>query len=698
MGRGRTSTLLAVLASVALLVATVAGYSARSIGNSGQFANRAAQALEDDDVRALLSERITDQLILQQQADLIAFRPAIQSGVERVIGGRAFLALFRAAVADVHRAVFTGSEDTVVLTLRDIGTVAAEAVRKLQPELVTKLDRARPVEIVVADLDPTLGRVVDTVDRLRLIAWIAAALAAGLAAAALTLSPARRRTAGQLGVGTIGAGVLVLALLIVGRALVAGSADGEQQRLVRDALWRAYAEGLKQTAWVLVLLGAVLAGVSRSLVQRVGLGEPLERTWEFIRTEPLRVLRGLGFAAAGVALLVAREVVIDLLLTALGAYLLYEGVRMVIGLTGEPQSAATVTAPAPRRLWPAAIGVLVAATAVAALIGGGQVTVPGAGALASPGCNGARSLCDKSFDEVALLATHNSMSVPLPGWFSAEQDAPIADQLDDGVRGLLIDTYEADRLPNGRYRTAFENAEAKKRSEEESGLSPESVAAANRIRDRLGFAGEGARGLYLCHGFCELGATSLASVLADIRRFLVANPGEVLAIVHQDQIAPEDWVDAIRRARLEPFAYDGAAGGPWATLGEMVESGKRLVILNENRSGGAPWNLDAFGEALQETPFAFTDVSQLTDPKKLAASCEPNRGPAAAPLFQMNHWVNRPPAPRPTDAAKVNAYEPLLARARACAEQRGRPVNIVAVNFYRRGEALRAVRTLNGLR
>ena len=51
-----------------------------------------------------------------------------------------------------------------------------------------------------------------------------------------------------------------------------------------------------------------------------------------------------------------------------------------------------------------------------------------------------------------LPATHNSMSAG-PDWFSSQQDAPIADQLADGVRGLLIDTHYADRLPNGRVRT-----------------------------------------------------------------------------------------------------------------------------------------------------------------------------------------------------------------------------------------------------
>jgi hypothetical protein len=45
----------------------------------------------------------------------------------------------------------------------------------------------------------------------------------------------------------------------------------------------------------------------------------------------------------------------------------------------------------------------------------------------------------------------------------------------------------------------------------------------------------------------------------------------------------------------------------------------------------------------------------------------------------------------------VNAYEPLLARARACERLRGRPVNLVAVDFYRRGDLLRVVDALNGV-
>jgi hypothetical protein len=56
---------------------------------------------------------------------------------------------------------------------------------------------------------------------------------------------------------------------------------------------------------------------------------------------------------------------------------------------------------------------------------------------------------------------------------------------------------------------------------EQRQLSEESVAAALRLRDRLGFRGEGERWIYLCHTFCELGATPLADGLSDIRQFVV---------------------------------------------------------------------------------------------------------------------------------------------------------------------------------
>jgi hypothetical protein len=325
--------------------------------------------------------------------------------------------------------------------------------------------------------------------------------------------------------------------------------------------------------------------------------------------------------------------------------------------------------------------------------GGTTTAAPAMGA-----CEGHDELCDRPLAKVALPATHNSMSVPLPGWYSSEQERPIADQLRDGVRGLLFDTHYGDRLPNGKLRTYFGSHEELVRQAKEDGVSADAVDAAQRIRDRLGFAGQGTRGMYLCHTFCELGATSLHSVLDDIHDFLVAHPNEVLVVINQDYVTPADFVKAANDADLGGLVYGGPITDTEPTLRQMIDSDRRLVFLAENHAGGAPWYRLAYQSITEETPYTFSKVAQLTDPKRLAASCKPNRGPDRAPLFLVNHWISTDPIPRPSDAAKVNAYDPLLARMRDCQRIRDHLPNLVAVNFYRTGDIFKVVDALNGVR
>jgi hypothetical protein len=312
-------------------------------------------------------------------------------------------------------------------------------------------------------------------------------------------------------------------------------------------------------------------------------------------------------------------------------------------------------------------------------------------------CNGHAALCDRPLDEVVLAATHNSMSVPLPGWASAEQERPIGGQLEDGIHGLLLDTHYGDRLANGRVRTYFGSPEDLRRASEQDGVSPASVEAALRLRARLGFRGEGTRGMYLCHSFCELGATPLEDGLKDIHAFLATHPAEVVVMVNQDYIKPADFVEAIDDADLTPYAFTPPSGSKWPTLREMIEDGHRLVMLAENRAGAAPWYQLAYERLTEETPFDFGSAPALIDPAGLEAGCRPNRGPARAPLFLINHWVTTAPIQRPSDAAKVNAYAPLLRRARTCQRIRDHLPTLLAINFYKEGDVFRVVDTLNGV-
>src|SRR5690606_20021034 len=57
-------------------------------------------------------------------------------------------------------------------------------------------------------------------------------------------------------------------------------------------------------------------------------------------------------------------------------------------------------------------------------------------------CNGHELLCDRPLNEVTFPGTHNSMAAASErGWYFPSQRYGIAQQLRDGVRALLIDSY-----------------------------------------------------------------------------------------------------------------------------------------------------------------------------------------------------------------------------------------------------------------
>jgi hypothetical protein len=705
-GRERAGPALAALAALLLAAAALTGYAARALLDADRFSDRAAVALQDDRVRTVLAERITDDLVLANEPDLVAARPLIASAVGGAIGGDAFAGLFRRGVRDLHRAVIAGDEDTLTLTLVDAATVAAAALRELRPGLADDLARADPggdarlavggdVAAAASDLAALLGRV-------RWIALLLAALAVAAAAASVAVVADRRRAVTRLGLAVVAAGVLVWVLAGALPAAAIDRIDDPAVRAAAPAVAEAFLADLRAGALLLAGIGAVVAAAAASIVRPRPVADRIRAALRLAGEEPARparrALRGAALVAAGVLAIAAPETALRLVITLAGLLAVFAGVEALLRLTYRPREPRAAQAPpaAGRRRWlvPAAGAALLVVAGSAAFAATGGVDAP---AAAPAACNGHRALCERRLDAVALPATHNSMSAPLPGWFSTLQERPIAGQLADGIRGLLLDTHYADALPNGRHRTYFGSPEELQRAIAQDGVSAESVAAALRLRDRLGFRGEGERGLYLCHAFCELGATPLDAVLGDLRDFLATNPGEVVVVVNQDAITPADFVEAVRAADLGPYAATLSTAAPLPTLGEMVASGRRLVLLAENEAGEAPWYQLAYERLVQETPFTFAGPPALTEPDGLPASCRANRGPEGAPLFLLNHWINTDPAPRPSNAALVNAYEALLGRARACARLRGRTPNLLAVDFYRRGDVFRVADTLNGV-
>ena len=691
-GRGAASALLVALTALLLVLAAVAGYADRVLFDADRFADRATTALQDPEVRVLAAERVTDGLVLANRPDLLAARPLIAGAVSGLVGGDVFGSLVRRAARDAHRAVFDGDEDTLTLTLADAGLVAAAALRTLRPEAAQVLEDER-VTLVRRRIGAITGDLARLAEHVRVLAWVLLALAAAAAAGALALARDRRRCAGQLGLAVLAAGLLVVLGLALARPIVLARVE---EREVAGAVWDAYLGDLTKLGLLLAAAGAAIAAAASALLRPAELD--LRSLWRRVAREPaspwVRAARGVALVVAAALLLADPLGALRLVAVLGGLLLLHAGLSSLLRLIGRPADR-TATRRRAGVVAVAAVAALVVAGASGSFVAAGGLDEP---VVAAEGCNGHESLCDRPLDEVTLVATHNAMSVPLPGWFAALQERPIPGQLEDGVRGLLIDTWYADRLSNGRVRTDFGSAEGLQRAIEEGQLSEESVAAALRLRGRLGFRGEGERGLYLCHTFCELGATPLPEVLDQLADFLATHPTEVVVVINQDAVMPEDFVAAMDAAELSRFAITPPAGGaPWPTLGELVDADKRLLVLAENRAGSAPWYQRVYERLVQETPFTFAAPADLVEPARLPESCRDNRGPASAPLFLLNHWVNTDPRPLPANGAEVNAYGPLLRRARECERIRGQRPNLLAVDFYRRGDPFAVADTLNGL-
>ncbi len=252
-------------------------------------------------------------------------------------------------------------------------------------------------------------------------------------------------------------------------------------------------------------------------------------------------------------------------------------------------------------------------------------------------CNGAAHLCARTFDQVAFACTHNAMSNTEDGWIGPNQKYPVARQLADGVRALMLDLHT-----NGGK-------------------------------------------VMLCHGTCGLGQKPLAEELKSLRAFLQANPREVVTLIFESYAKGGDVVAAFTAAGLEPLLHAQQAGAAWPTLAQMIDSGRRLVVLTDRGGGAAPWYHDVWAHAWE---------THWSNKKAAGFSCKKNRGKAGNALFILNHFLTNPVA-MPLLAEQVNHNPLFIDRARQCQKESGRLPNFLTVDFYSIGDVLKVAAALN---
>lgn len=271
-----------------------------------------------------------------------------------------------------------------------------------------------------------------------------------------------------------------------------------------------------------------------------------------------------------------------------------------------------------------------------------------------PPCNGAAALCESPYDATTFAVTHASMASSEAFWDFPAQRRGIRQQLDDSIRGLMLEVHDYGGKPT------------------------------------------------LCLHDCDEGRAALGAELGHVRSFLDDNPREVVTLFVDNHVAAADVAAAFDAADLGRYLYEELPE-PWPTLGALIDRGTRLVVFVQDAED-APAGFRSFRENVATTGDAFTRQRDL--------ACDLAGDAANGPFVLINQFLvtsggeggaggdsGRAPAGRPSEAlAETVNHDPFLSeRLESCADYLGKKPSFVALDFYDTSDVIGAVQRQNGV-
>lgn len=262
-------------------------------------------------------------------------------------------------------------------------------------------------------------------------------------------------------------------------------------------------------------------------------------------------------------------------------------------------------------------------------------------------CLSKANLCSKKYNEVSFACTHNAYnySNETTNFVLPNQSQSIQQQLDNGVRALMLDVY---------YHEDKEN-------------------------------------VLLYHGTSLAGTNLLANELKIIKSYLTDNPTEIVTLILECYVEFVDFKKEIESNELMPFLYHPKQSGEWPILQEMIDANERLIILTDIKDDTADdWYIYVWDVAFE---------THYSNKSRADFSCNPNRGDETNDLFIFNHFITHAVLGTGLidSSLVINQYDYLLDRLTECQTQHSQLPNFVTVDFYNRGNVIEVVNYLNSL-
>ncbi len=256
-------------------------------------------------------------------------------------------------------------------------------------------------------------------------------------------------------------------------------------------------------------------------------------------------------------------------------------------------------------------------------------------------CNGSIDLCQKKYNEVAYLTTHNSFNSVDNGFSLPNQNLNILTQLNEGVRALMLDVYDDKNNP------------------------------------------------MTYHGYKILGSKPFTDFLKTIKTFLDNNPKEVITVILECYTSANAIEKLINETGLSNYLYTHILNTDWPNLQSMINDNKRLIIFSDKDDATQTqgWYHYIWKYAV-ETGYSAKSINDL--------NCNFNRGNASNDLFILNHFITSSIGVGVKEKANLANSNPyFMNRVLQCQKETNKFPNFITVDFYDLGNVFDVVNQLN---